>query len=69
LRRRIGPSLMPQAGIGVGLAMVTVDRLPELGFILPVVVGSVIVFELIGPSLTLHHLRHDSREGPPRDID
>jgi len=60
LRRRIGPSLMPQAGIGVGLAMVTVDRLPELGFILPVVVGSVIAFELIGPSLTLHHLRHDA---------
>lgn len=62
LRRRIGPSLMPQAGIGVGLAMVAVDRLPELELILPVVVGSVIVFELIGPSLTLHHLRHDTKE-------
>ena len=64
MRRRVGPALMPQAGIAIGLAMAATDRLPELHYILPIIVGSAIVFEVIGPSLTLHQLRKAAIETP-----
>lgn len=57
-RRRIGACLMPQAGIALGLALVATERLPELTYILPLVIGATVIFELVGPPLTLIQLRH-----------
>ncbi|WP_303289986.1 cation:proton antiporter [Marinobacter sp. SS5-14b] len=62
-RRRIGACLMPQAGVALGLALVATERLPELGYILPLVIGATVVFELIGPPLTLLQLRSAGETG------
>jgi len=56
-RRRIGPCMLPQAGVALGLALVAVDRFPELSYLLPLVVASTVLFELIGPPVTLHQLK------------
>jgi Kef-type K+ transport system membrane component KefB len=49
----MGLSLMPQAGVALGMALVAAQRLPTLGAaVLPVVVASTAFFELVGPILT-----------------
>jgi len=54
----IGWCLIPQAGVAVGMALLVVERLPDLGIkILPIVIASTIIFEIIGPILTLWQLR------------
>jgi Kef-type K+ transport system membrane component KefB len=51
--RWMGLSLMPQAGVALGMALVADQRLPEIGAtVLPVVVASTALFELGGPILT-----------------
>jgi Kef-type K+ transport system membrane component KefB len=52
-RRWIGMALMPQAGVALGMALVAAERFPELRQdLLPVVIATVVLFELIGPILT-----------------
>lgn len=62
-RNRIGATLMPQAGVALGLALVATERLPELGYILPLVIGATVVFEIIGPPLTLLQLTKAGETG------
>lgn len=62
-RRRIGACLMPQAGLAMGLALLATGRLPELGFILPLIIATTVIFELAGPPLTLLQLRHAGETG------
>lgn len=62
-RNRIGACLMPQAGVALGLALVAAERLPSLDYILPLVIGATVVFELIGPTLTLVQLRKAGEAG------
>jgi len=53
IRRWMGLAIMPQAGVALGMALVASNALPGLnGTILPLVVGSTVVFELVGPILT-----------------
>jgi Kef-type K+ transport system membrane component KefB len=53
LRRWMGVALLPQAGVAIGMALVASARLPELrSSILPVVIGSTVVFAVIGPVMT-----------------
>ena len=55
----MGLALMPQAGVALGMALVAAQRLPDLGEImLPVVIGSTVLFEVIGPVLTRSALIH-----------
>jgi Kef-type K+ transport system membrane component KefB len=57
--RWMGIVLMPQAGVALGMALVTVEHRPDLGeIILPVVIASTVLFELIGPVLTRTGLIH-----------
>jgi len=50
--------LLPQAGVALGLALLAFERFPELGkTILPLVVGTTIIFEIIGPPITRFHLQ------------
>jgi Kef-type K+ transport system membrane component KefB len=57
-RRWIGAALMPQAGVALGTALLASERFPELADqILPIAVGSTIVFELFGPIATRVALR------------
>ena len=52
LRRWMPLALMPHAGVALGMALVARERLPVLeDEVLPVVVVSTVVFELVGPVL------------------
>lgn len=54
----IGLALTPQAGVAIGMALLAAERFPELrDTILPVVVASTIIFELLGPVLVRRVLR------------
>ncbi len=58
LPRNIGLALTPQAGVAIGMALLAAERFPEFrDSILPVVVASTIIFELIGPVLVKRVLR------------
>lgn len=49
----LGCGLVPQASMAIGLAATVEARFPELaGAILPVTLGAIVVFEIIGPLLT-----------------
>jgi Kef-type K+ transport system membrane component KefB len=59
IRRWMGMALMPQAGVALGMALVAIERRPDLGeIILPVVIASTVLFEVIGPVLTRAGLVH-----------
>jgi hypothetical protein len=46
----MGIAVLPQAGVALGLALVAAQAFPELeNIIMPTVLGSTVVFELIGP--------------------
>ena len=48
----IGLALTPQAGVAIGMALLAAEQYPEFrDTILPVVVASTIIFELVGPVL------------------
>jgi Kef-type K+ transport system membrane component KefB len=52
-RRWMGLALLPQAGIAIGMALLASQRFPEYeDIILPVVLGSSVIFEIFGPVLT-----------------
>lgn len=58
VRRWMGAALMPQAGVALGLAIIAAERFPALSAeLVPVVVGSTVVFELLGPIGTRSALR------------
>ncbi len=49
----IGPALLPQAGVALGMALIAGQEFPGLADrLLTIVVASTVVFELIGPILT-----------------
>ncbi len=57
-RRWVGPALLPQAGVAVGMALVATAELPAVGdILLTLTIGTTVVFELIGPVVTLLALR------------
>lgn len=52
-RRWIGLALLPQAGVAIGMALLASQHFPELkDTILPVVLASTVIFELLGPVVT-----------------
>lgn len=58
MQRWIGLCLFPQAGVALGMALMGSQRFPAIASILlPAVLASTIVFELIAPVITRHALR------------
>lgn len=52
-RRWIGLALLPQAGVAIGMGLLASQRFPDLkDILLPVVLGSTVIFELLGPVMT-----------------
>lgn len=52
-KRWIGPAMLPQAGVAIGMALVASAELPEYKhIILPIVIGSTVLFEIVGPVFT-----------------
>lgn len=53
-----GPALLPQAGVAVGMALVAGEQFPEwASVIMAFTIASTVVFEIIGPPLTLLAIR------------
>ncbi len=55
IRRNLGITLLPQAGVALGMAMTAVE-LSDGASVRNVVLFSVLVYELVGPALTKHAL-------------
>jgi Kef-type K+ transport system membrane component KefB len=67
VQRLIGMSLFAQAGLAVGLVIVTRQRFPEIApTVTTVVLGAVIVFEIVGP-LSARFALDRSGESRPQD--
>jgi len=59
IQRWMGVCLLPQAGVAIGMALLASQRFPELkDTILPIVIGSTVVFEITGPALTRRVIKH-----------
>lgn len=57
-RTRIALSLMPQAGVAMGMGLVAAERYPQFAeVLLSIAIGATVVFELVGPVLARHALR------------
>jgi len=62
-RKWIGIALTPQAGVALGMALIAGNHLPELKeLLLAIVIGSTIVFEVVGPIFTQMALRRVGKE-------
>ena len=49
----IGLALLPQAGIAIGMALLAAQRFPEIkDILLPIILGSTVIFEIIGPIIS-----------------
>ena len=58
VREHLGWCLLPQAGVALGLGLLAAERLPEIGErLLPLIIASTVVFEVVGPMVTRHRLR------------
>jgi len=69
VQRRLGWCLLPQAGVALGLGLLAAEKMPEVGGrLLPLIIASTVVFEIVGPWFTQHHLRAagEARDGPKR---
>ncbi len=57
-----GPALLPQAGVAIGMALVAGEALPDrAATIMAFTVASTVIFELIGPPITLAAIRKTVR--------
>ncbi|MGM0680001.1 MAG: cation:proton antiporter, partial [Pseudomonadota bacterium] len=55
---RLALSLMPQAGVAMGMGLVAAERYPEFSeTLISVVIGSTVLFEILGPILTRRALK------------
>jgi Kef-type K+ transport system membrane component KefB len=58
----MGVALLPQAGVAIGMALVASNRFPEYRQImLPIVIASTVVFEIIGPIFTRLAIQRSNR--------
>ncbi len=63
VRNWMGLAMLPQAGVAIGMALITANRFPETAeVVLTVVVTTTVVFELFGPALTRLALARAGRE-------
>jgi len=61
-RKWLGLSLLPQAGVAIGLALYASQRFPEIkDLILPITISATVIFELIGPVLTRKGIMYNSK--------
>ena len=60
-----GPALLPQAGVAVGMALVAGDTFPQwAATIMALTIASTVVFEIVGPPITLAVIRRQARLSP-----
>jgi Kef-type K+ transport system membrane component KefB len=58
VQSRIGWCILPQAGVALGFALLAQEQIPEYGnSILPLIIGTTILFEIFGPLIARWHLK------------
>lgn len=58
IRKWMGWCLFPQAGVALGMALMATQRFPEFeAFLLPVVLASTVVYEIVAPAITRRALQ------------
>ena len=68
IRRWMGPALLPQAGIALGMALVAAQRFPELGGdLLNIAIVSTALFEIVGPVFTRRAVVRSGESGRAPD--
>jgi Kef-type K+ transport system membrane component KefB len=66
--RRLGLAMLPQAGVAMGMALIAAQSFPEhADRILPVVITTIVVFEIVGPMATRAVIRSWGEHGKARD--
>jgi Kef-type K+ transport system membrane component KefB len=61
----MGVALMPQAGVAIGLALVASNEFPEYRqILLPLVISSTVLFEIVGPIFTRLAIERSERAAP-----
>lgn len=61
-RHAYGPALLPQAGVAVGMALVAAETLPHWApTLMALTISATVVFEILGPPLTLWSLNRVER--------
>jgi hypothetical protein len=64
----VGFSLLAQAGLAVGLVLITRERSPEIApTVTTVVIGAVVVFEIAGPLSARFALDRSGESGAEED--
>jgi len=59
VRNHVGFCMLPQAGVALGLALLASERFPDYGGqVLSIIVGTSVLFEIVGPLVTRAALRH-----------
>jgi len=62
VRNWTGAALLPQAGVAIGMALVAAETFPQWAdIIMTLTIGTTIIFELLGPPVTLLALRRVQR--------
>ena len=65
LQNNLGLALLPQAGVAIGMSMTVMETRPDIGpLISTVILSSVIVYESVGPYLTMVALRRTGELHP-----
>jgi Kef-type K+ transport system membrane component KefB len=58
VQARVGWCILPQAGVALGFALLVREQLPEYGdVVLPLIIGTTVLFEVTGPFIARCHLR------------
>ncbi len=58
IRRYLGPALLPQAGVAIGLSLVATQAVPEYGAtIRAIVLCATLIYEIIGPAVSKFTLK------------
>lgn len=69
VRRYVGWCLLPQAGVALGLGLLAADEFPAIGDrLLSLLIGTTVVFEIVGPIVTRLALRTAGESGRGRDL-
>ena len=57
-QRWIGPAMLPQAGVAVGMALVASSQFPQYQqLLLSIVISTTIFFEILGPVITRYAIK------------
>ena len=63
-KKWVGVSMLPQAGVAMAMALVTIQHFPQWGDqILSIVIATTVLFEIIGPVLTRYALQSSGESG------